>query len=237
VTITSGPAGLSVYVDGNRLRKSSAQLFSGQNLTGQLIIGNAATTNDSWSGQLKGLAIYDRELSAVDVALHYERWAHGRVNSSETEVARAIYRFDERKGSITHDQAGSSPDLRIPERFFVLREPFLERPWNEFHPDWAYCKDVLINIVGLIPLGFFFNAYLSIVRKTRNATGLTIVFGFATSLTIEVLQSFLPTRDSGTTDLFTNTLGTAIGAMFFVWSTKRDYFGRFGFPSTLLSGT
>jgi glycopeptide antibiotics resistance protein len=96
---------------------------------------------------------------------------------------------------------------------------------------------VAINIFGLIPLGFFFNAYLSIVKKTKRATGLTIVLGFVTSLTIEILQSFLPTRDSGTTDLFTNTLGTAIGAVLFVWSMKRGWFGRFGFPSTLLSKT
>lgn len=238
VTITSGPAGLSVYVNGNRVRKSSGPSFSSQNLTGQLIIGNAPTTTDSWSGQLRGVAIYDHELSPADVSLRYEEWTHGRiVNSSETDGVRALYRFDEGKGSVAHNQSGSAPDLSIPEHFFVLREPFLERPWNEFHPDWAYCKDVAINVFGLVPLGFFFNAYLSIVKKIRRATGFTIALGLATSLTIEVLQSFLPTRDSGTTDLFTNTLGTALGAVLFVWSMKRGWFGRLGVPSTLLSKT
>jgi len=238
VTITSGPTGLNVYVDANRVRRSSGPLFSSQNLTGQLIIGNAPTTTDSWSGQLLGFAIYDQELSPADVSLHYQEWMQGRTRtSSYTDIFRARYRFDEGKGSIAHNESGSAPDLGIPERFFVLREPFLERPWNEFHPDRAYCKDVAINIFGLIPLGFFFNAYLSIVKKTKRATGLTIVLGFVTSLTIEILQSFLPTRDSGTTDLFTNTLGTAIGAVLFVWSMKRGWFGRFGFPSTLLSKT
>jgi VanZ family protein len=81
------------------------------------------------------------------------------------------------------------------------------------NPSWSYRNNVLINIGGFVPLGIFFCAYFSSVRRFDRAVLATIVLGGVFGLTIEVLQAFLPTRDSGMTNITTNILGTGIGAM------------------------
>jgi VanZ like family/Concanavalin A-like lectin/glucanases superfamily len=216
VTITSSEAGTATYADGTLLKRVPNFAISNRDLTGQFVVGNAPTTAYSWSGQLKGLAFYDRELSPVEVSQGFVDWTNGgQSDSAKGHAVVARYRFDEGKGNVVGNQVDSATTLLIPERFFVLHQEFLERPWDEFRPGWRYWKNVLVNVVGFIPLGVFFYAYFSQLRKVERPAGLTISLGFALSLTIEVLQAFLPTRDSGMTDLITNTFGTALGVLAF----------------------
>lgn len=215
VTITSSNAGTATYVDGTLVKKSPSFTFSNKDLVGQLVVGNAPSTGYSWSGQVKGLAVYDRDLSAVEVSQSFVHWTEGGQDSVKGENLVARYHFDEGYGNVVHNEVDSATDLLIPERFFVLHQQFLELPWDEFRPGWSYWKNIAINVVGFIPLGFVFSANFSRSQKSANSTAVTIVLGFAVSLTIEVLQAFLPSRDSGTTDLITNTLGTAIGIIAF----------------------
>jgi VanZ family protein len=221
ITITSGAEKSTMYVDG-KLARSFPGIRVGKQCAGQLVLGTSPIGKNSWPGQLKGLALYQQELSPAEVLRHYQTWTtQGRPALSGNERAIGVYLFNERTGNVVHNDVRPGIDLYIPKRFALLHEEFLEPFWKEFKPSWSYWKDMLVNIVGFIPLGFFFCAYWSSVRPIKHAGWTTVVLGFAVSLTIEVLQSYLPTRDSGTTDLITNTFGTFVGVRLYAWKTAR----------------
>src|SRR5713226_8755094 len=238
VTIRSGEAGTSLYVDGNLLKSVRNFTLSSRELTDQFVVGDAPANSFNWSGMVKGLAVYNRELTDAEVSREFANWTKsGRPNSAQGTVAIARYLFDEGKGSVVRNQVDSATNLIILDRFFILHQQFLERPWDEFSPGWRYWKDIAINVAGFISLGFFFRGYFAVILKIKRSTLVTIVLGFAVSLTIEVLQSYLPTRDSGMTDFITNTFGTALGAACCAWCLKNSWFARLGTASALLSET
>jgi hypothetical protein len=213
ITISSGEHGTVVYVDGVAIEKTSRFRLSAKAFTGRLVIGDSPGQGDSWSGQLLGLAIYHRELTEPQVFRNFVTWKQsGRPAITGDQRNVALYLFDEHAGNAVRDKTGSGVDLYIPEKYVVQDQIFLEPFWKEFRMTGSYLSAVVKNIVGFIPFGFCFYAYLSTALSNKRAKLLTVALGTAVSLTIEVLQAYLPTRDSGTSDLFTNTLGAWIGA-------------------------
>jgi VanZ family protein len=203
----------SVYVNG-----VLAQVFplSGawNDLTGRAVLANSATADDSWPGKILGLVIYRRELTASQIAADYASWMAGRKPTLSADgAAAALYLFDERSGAVAHNRLGAVTDLIIPAHYFILRPEVMLAPWKAYHPTWGYWQDVVVNIAGFIPFGCCVFAYLSLTRVIKHPGLITIILGLLTSLAIELLQVFLPTRSSDTTDVLTNTLGTAIGVM------------------------
>lgn len=69
--------------------------------------------------------------------------------------------------------------------------------------DW---KNSILNILLFTPLGFFLPVLWHRFREQRN----TLLFGFVTSLAIELLQ-MLTFRATDVNDLITNTLGAYLG--------------------------
>jgi VanZ family protein len=229
ITITSGVQKTLIYIDGN-LAESFPRFRIENDCTGQLVIGTSPVGNERWSGELRGLAIYQRELTPTQVLQHYETWtARRRPEISENDDAMAVYLFDERAGYVVHNAVRPGIDLYIPIRYSLLHPKFLQPFWKEkeFVAARSYWSDILINIVGFIPLGFVFCAYWSSVRPIKHPALATVVLGFAVSLTIEVLQAYLPTRVSGTTDLITNTFGTFLGVNLFASEAAKAILARF----------
>jgi len=216
VTITLGPHSTSVYLDGVLVKTSEIQGRAAGAFDGRLVLGTSVTASDSWSGEVLGLAIYGQELTPAKVLGNYQDWTqYHRPVPSEDEQPRALYLFSERDGGVSHNELNSSTDLIIPARYLVLQPEFLAVPWRHYHATWSYWADAGINIVGFIPLGVFLAAYFSTMWSTAAAEIMAVLLGFVTSLTIESLQAYLPTRDSGINDLITNTLGTALGVLLY----------------------
>lgn len=225
IAISAGAQGTTVYVNGVPTKKSSTFRVTDKDFSGQLIVGSSPDAYDTWRGEFLGMALFGRELTQAQVSEHYQAWLHGRPEVLKNDQPAALYVFDEGTGDIVHNQMTSGSDLVIPQSFRIPFKPFLKSPWREFYFNRAYLRDVLINVSGFVPFGFFVCMYLS-WRASRKAVLATIVLGAVFSLTIEVLQWYIPMRDSGTTDILTNTLGTALGAMLYRSGALHALFDR-----------
>jgi len=229
LTITSSKKGTAVYADGLLVQTSGDFKVSEKDFSGNLVAGTSPLDFDPWSGDLLGLAIYGRELNNAEIRKHFEDWEReGKVTLLESETPIAIYAFDEGTGALIHNQVASEPDLRIPNYFLIPAKPMLRLPWDEFSADWYYVEDFLRNIAGFIPLGMIFYFYFSWGRQSPHAALVTIALGATTSLIIEIVQAFIPQRYSGTTDIITNTLGTALGVLFLRAAPVRAALAKIG---------
>jgi hypothetical protein len=237
ITITSGTQGTVAYVDGREFVRFPTYHVRKEDLTGKLLVGNTPGGTHEWSGELSALAIYNQELKPQEILQQYESWTTRKVSAlRKSGQAVAVYPFNEGTGSVAHNQVDRTTDLLIPKKFFAVHEKFLTWPWNEFYPALSYWKDVAVNISGFIPFGFLFCAYFGSMRKSRPAL-VTVILGFVVSLTIETAQAFLPTRNSGLTDVITNTVGTALGTMLYndIWKKMSTLFRTTGWTSSNLS--
>lgn len=211
LTVTSQTIGSALYINGH-LARTFPRFRLQKDFSGRLLLGTSVVGHSDWQGELLGLAVYDTQLTADQIVRHYEGWMReGRPGRTGQEHAIGIYPLDEDSGAVIHNAAGTRNELKIPDNYSIL-EPILLRPfWREYRPGAGYWGDLVVNTVGFVPLGSMLCIYWTVLVPVRQGILLTIIAGLAVSLTIELLQYYLPTRSSGTTDLITNTLGTILG--------------------------
>ena len=211
MTLTSGPQGTALYLEGH-LQKLYPLSLTIDNFFGPILLGHSPDGHQAWTGDLLGLAVYEKALTAGEVSKDYKEWQEANTEMLiASHGVAAFYPFDERTGDIIHNRAGSAPSLLIPARFGVLQPTILS---FGFTFDRSGLDDVVINILGFMPFGFVLCAYLQYAKhlgKLRSLL-LTVFLGGITSLAIELLQVYLPSRESSVLDLIDNILGTALGA-------------------------
>ena len=213
LTITSGKDGTTIFKNGDRFRVLTEFEIKASDLAGQIILGTSAVRFQPYSGEIRGLAVYNRELSPEEVLGDFRTWSTGAFDLGTTPGAVAVYRFDHASGDLSHSATGSAPDLNIPRHFVVPHKPFLESPRDEFRANREYTVDLVENVIGFMPVGFIFCAYFAYRCRLLKAVVYATLVGGALSVTIEIAQFYVPPRGSGMSDIITNTAGAAIGAL------------------------
>lgn len=89
--------------------------------------------------------------------------------------------------------------------FYTMRDLLLHRPFGEF------IINTIGNIILFIPFGFF----LSIKFKKIDGLPKSFLVGMMFSISIEIVQLFVPNRWTDIDDVILNTLGTGIGYIVF----------------------
>jgi hypothetical protein len=214
LTMTFGPGGTVVYVDGRRHEAFPKFAMPRGELSGQIVLGASPVDNQPWPGEIRGLAVYAKELTPAEVARHYANWIDPRAGEpTDLDGAIARYAFSEHAGNEIHNAVASGPNLEIASHFQIPHKAMLKAAWKEFEATKFYAIDLLENVAGFIPLGFIFGAYFLLGRSRGQAILYATLAGGLLSFVVEVLQAYIPQRVSGTTDIITNTLGTFLGAL------------------------
>jgi hypothetical protein len=212
VTVASSDENATVYLDGHPSRSFSLPV-SAKTLSGTILLGHTPVGDQPWSGDLIGMSLYDRKLSAEEVTHHVDLWSERQTSELNQDGAIGLYDFRSASVDSVRNLGRRGPDLVIPKKFHARDKSILGWPaiWNR-----SSVVDAIVNVAGFMPLGFLWViASGELSRKSVRRVSITAVsIAAALSLSIELLQVYLPSRDSSLSDLLTNILGAAMGAGF-----------------------
>lgn len=218
IGLTSGPKGTQLFDDGILIeeRQDVHLTIPTKGARLQLVVGNSVYGNHSWEGQLYRLALYDRQLSPGEMEQYCSRGGiQAMTGDKVANGPLVLYTFGDREGQVAHDLSGNNRPLLLPSRPMALKQSFLVPPWPDFSMSKGFAVDIMLNLLGFIPLGGAIYARLRISSAFAAwypATAAMLVC-FIISLHIELAQGWLPNRSSSLLDLFLNTFGAVLGVM------------------------
>lgn len=218
LSIVSDGAGTRVYLDGRRVKfnPNLHLFFPGQGSGAWLVVGNSVYGRHAWQGAVMGMALYGYALGDETVRSRAAGWgAESGGFGLERDLSPVVfYRFERSADGRVKNLADDRFHLEIPEMLKILKKEFLGFPRVADLGRWAMVKDVMLNLAGFVPLGFMLCAVAGRFKGVWRrydwmvAVGLAFVF----SLSLEVVQAWIPSRDSSLLDLVMNTAGAGVGA-------------------------
>jgi VanZ family protein len=214
ITVRGDGTGTDFYMDGAVAGHFPQFVLNARALDGQIILGNNASGKTPWTGWLLGLARYNRALSPEEIAWHRALWTRGRARQLiGTPGLTALYLFDEGHGQQVKDYSANAHPVILPAIFQPIQREFLIPPWKDVSYNRPDFSDIAINVLGFLPFGFCFFLYRHARRPHRLLTNVWLVVfaAVAISLTIEIVQAWLPNRTSSLNDFITDTAGTLLG--------------------------
>jgi len=181
-------------------------------ITNRMLSGKLVAARPRWRTiavrQLRGLAIYSRVLSPAQVLQHYTSWtSKGRPDIIDPEGPLALYLFGEGTGSRLRSEvsgAVTSTCRALPRPGQTYPISTRSRTLGGYH----------CNIVGFVPLALPCADTSSLLDEhgwRSSSPSSSVEFSACSSRA----SGFSSNRDSDMTDLITNLLGGAIGALLY----------------------
>ena len=215
LSITSGPKGTNLYIDGKLVQFAPKLTFQFPHTNQpKLTLGNSVYGKHSWQGAVFGLGLYGYELAPATIESHFKNWSNEKnFIFLKEDRPSLLYLFNEKNGKKVIDHIDGKSPLIIPSKMHLLEKTILSPPVPDAELTKCFIQDAVINFLGFIPLGFFVAAVFSqFGHLQKQAIVLSVLLCFGLSLGIEILQAWMPSRSSQSLDVILNTLGAMTGA-------------------------
>jgi hypothetical protein len=213
LTVVLGKSNMTVYANGVQVDKNKIGLLNNLRLFDncEMILGNSSEGKNQWFGEIYGLSVYNRSLDENDVLINYNYWKNS--NSIKKSEQILLYNFKVNSENTIMNEGDLQIGLIIPGKFLLEKKVLFDQTVKRI--SISSIKDIVINLLGFIPLGFFIGLFFIYLGKSNLFVFLiTCLVGFSLSLIIEYFQIYLPTRTSSIYDLVINVSGTFLGVMF-----------------------
>ena len=212
-----------VFIDGERVtcQELPGGTFDNWDPSHFLSVGNEATGDRPWLGEIFFVAIYDRPLSGAEIQEKFAanpaaRPGSANANAEFSQGLVAGYLFEEGTGRTIADTSGAAPslDLHIPRMVKNFDKSYLNGRGLAMPYEIKDLFHDLAHVLAFFPAGFFLH---SAMRQRfgggwrTSAIAFIALTGFA--FVLESLQYITLSRHSEAVDFAGRTIGSALGIM------------------------